>query len=94
MKTFRGIVAQSAKGITKAAKILGSERRLAEIIGTSRQSIQYWKNDGLVPYDKALEASMATDGKVKPDELRPDRKELTEKLIPFLQNILTNKDKK
>ena len=87
MRTFRGIITQSAQGLTKAAKILGSDRKLAEKIGANRQSIRYWKNYGLVPYDKALETSIATDGKVNPNELRPDRKELTEKLIPFLQNI-------
>ena len=90
MRTFKGTITISAIGLSKAAKILGSERILAEKIDVSRQSIQYWKADGLVPYNKALETSIATDGKVSLDELRPDLKSLNRKAGIFFSRFDKN----
>ncbi len=83
MKTFKGSIAISAAALLKAAKIIGSERMLAAKIGVSRQNIQYWRAGALLPYNKAVETSMATNGKVGLDDLRPDLKDLNKKLIAF-----------
>lgn len=78
--TFKGILAISAIGLNKAATIVGSERILAKKISAHRQNFRYWRLEGLIPYDKAIEIVFATDGKVRLNELRPDLKELNKRL--------------
>ena len=72
MKLTKGIILTSAIAISKAIKIVGAERALAKAIGVYRQSIRYWRNNTLLPCDKALKIFRATEGKIKPNELRPD----------------------
>ena len=72
MKVTKGTILTSATAINEAIKIIGSERALAKAIGVYRQSIRYWRNNALLPCDKALKIFRATEGKVKLNELRPD----------------------
>ena len=87
MKTLKAGVIVSAIAIDKAAKIVGSERILAELLGVSRQNIRYWKFNTLLPYDKAILICDITKGKVSLDELRPDLKSLNRKILILFEGI-------
>jgi DNA-binding transcriptional regulator YdaS (Cro superfamily) len=74
MKEPIGALIISRNAIIKAAKIVGSEKILAERIRVSRQILNYWKHNTLLPYDKAIEICLVTRGEVSIYELRPDFK--------------------
>ena len=95
MKAYQTAIIESAAAITKAAKIVGSEKLLAEKLRIRRQKLNYWKLYALIPYDIAIQIYVITDGKVSVDELRPDLKVLTREmknifLKQFLQRLQVN----
>lgn len=60
-------------GIKKAIEICGRQKSLAEACGVSQQAVNKWvsgKNNMDVKYIPAI--IKATNGEVKPQELRPD----------------------
>lgn len=73
------------EGIERAVKIVGSEAILAAMIGVRRQKLNYWKLNASLPYEMAIAICIATDGKVGIDELRPDKKDFTMKLVMFFK---------
>ena len=61
------------KGILKAIKVAGSERKLAKALGVERAFI-YRLKKGLcdVPVKRVADFIRVTDGKVRKHDLRPD----------------------
>jgi DNA-binding transcriptional regulator YdaS (Cro superfamily) len=57
--------------IKKAAKAVGSQRRLAEMLGVTPGAISQWLG-GNVPVERCVDIEKATAGKVSCEELRPD----------------------
>ncbi len=63
----------SVKAIKDAVELFGSQNKLAIAIGTSRQRICSYLNDGMIiPVHWAVEIEIATGGKIKRSRLRPD----------------------
>jgi DNA-binding transcriptional regulator YdaS (Cro superfamily) len=59
--------------VTRAVKILGSQRKLADAIGCSQQHVSYLLHEAeRVSAEVALKIDRATDGRVSRHELRPD----------------------
>ncbi|MDM4190620.1 helix-turn-helix domain-containing protein [Klebsiella oxytoca] len=64
------------KVIKKALKIVGSQKRLAEICGVSQPAVHKWLNGGCVSPEKVNAIVLATGGMVKAHEIRPDLPDL------------------
>lgn len=90
MEVLKGILLISANAIMRAAKIVGSEKILAKKIGVSRQLLNYWKHNTLLPFDMALAICLVTKGVVALHELRPD---LKGKIREYEILVLKNADK-
>ncbi len=58
--------------LSKAIKIAGSQRQLAEKVGGVQTRISEWRRRGEVPPDAVIGVSRAVDFQVTPHELRPD----------------------
>ncbi len=56
--------------IEKAIEVLGTQRKLAEILGVSTQAISKWHRR--IPAERVLDIESATGGEVSRQELRPD----------------------
>lgn len=52
---------------TDAIAFFGNNRKLAQALGVSDQSITHWKNQGFLPRGKAYELQVITRGKLKVD---------------------------
>lgn len=59
------------KPIERAIEIVGSAKKLAEILGVTSAAITQWK-DGRVPAERCPEIERATQGRVLCEELRHD----------------------
>jgi len=57
-------------GVLKAIRLVGSEQKLAKLLGVPRHSVYYWKTRSLPPH-RALQIHEACP-KVRKHELRPD----------------------
>ena len=62
------------KALIKAAKTVGSQAKLANYLGITKQNISQWVNGAEVPPKHCLSIEEATKGSVKVEELRPDLK--------------------
>ena len=59
--------------IDTAAKVLGSQRALAESLGVTKAAVWQWKGtDRGVPVEHCLAIERATNGAVTRKDLRPD----------------------
>ena len=85
----KGLVAQIAIAIIKAERIKGSGTKLAKAAGVSKQRLNDYKQNRLLPYEMAVRIFIAVGGKVTLEELRPDLKSLTRgMMIIFLKQSL------
>lgn len=57
--------------IDKAALTVGSQSKLAKLLGVSQQNISYWRGAG-VPIEHCAAIEIATEGAVTRRDLRPD----------------------
>lgn len=57
--------------LVRAARIVGSQKALADAVGLTEQAISKWKR-GRVPAERVLAVESATGGKVSRHDLRPD----------------------
>lgn len=64
------------KVIQRALRIVGSQKRLAEICGVSQPAVHKWLNGGSVSPEKVTAIVNATGGEVKAHEIRPDLPDL------------------
>lgn len=64
------------KVIQRALKIVGSQKRLAEVCGVSQPAVHKWLNGGFVSPEKVTAIVNATGGKIKAHEIRPDLPDL------------------
>ena len=55
--------------IEKAAKIAGSKRKLASLLGITAQAISKWKR---IPSARVIQIERLLERKIKRQELRPD----------------------
>lgn len=55
--------------LTKAIEIVGGNAAMGRIVGISREAVSQWDR---CPAERVLTVSDATEGQVKPEELRPD----------------------
>ncbi|EKD45292.1 MAG: hypothetical protein ACD_69C00353G0003 [uncultured bacterium] len=81
MRMFKRAIVDNIEAINRASKIVGSEKALAEIVGVSRQRLNYWKLNGLLPCNIAMDIYVATGGQVGMHELCPDLKLTVQKFI-------------
>jgi len=58
--------------LERAIEILGSQSALARALDVKPQSVQQWLAAGQVPTKRIRAIELATSGKVKRHELRPD----------------------
>lgn len=58
--------------VTKAIQICGSQTALAKACGISQQSVHKWLNGGKMDVKYIPHIIKATNGEVKPEDLRPD----------------------
>lgn len=59
------------KAIAKAIEICGSQSEFARKCGVEHQRVQHWRKNGVSAHHVATIVK-ATDGQVRPEELRPD----------------------
>ena len=71
-----GRVNSMNKVIQRALKIVGSQKRLAEICGVSQPAVHKWLNGGSVSAEKVTAIVNATGGEIKAHEIRPDLPDL------------------
>lgn len=96
MKMTSGVMPQSVIGLHKAVKLYGSAICLAKKIGVTKQRINSWMTDSLIPKEYAERIAIATDNKVTVIEIRPDCRD-TEKGIKdiyfkeFVEKLQNNK---
>ncbi len=57
--------------IDRAASTVGSQSKLAKLLGVSQQNISYWRAAG-VPVEHCAAIEIATEGAVTRRDLRPD----------------------
>jgi len=62
--------------IQKALKIVGSQKRLAEICEVSQPAVHKWLNGGFVSPEKVNAIVKATNGEIQAYQIRPDLPEL------------------
>lgn len=55
--------------LTEAIALIGGNSALARILGISREAVSQWDR---CPAERVLAVSDATNGTVRPEELRPD----------------------
>lgn len=92
MRMFKRAIADTIKAIDRASKIVGSEKILAEIVGVSRQLLNYWKLNGKLPCDIAIKIYVATGGQVDMHELFPELNGSIKKFVVlFVKKELENK---
>lgn len=58
--------------IEKAVFIVGSQTKLANLVGVTPQSVQQWCVKGVVPARRVIAVEQATDGQVTRYELAPE----------------------
>lgn len=58
--------------IELACDLLGSQKKLALVLGISVQAVNKWVRSGRVPAERVLAVEAATGGKVSRHLLRPD----------------------
>lgn len=56
----------------KAISRFGTQAKLAKAIGVTPMAVTNWKKRGSVPVDQCGKIEVATGGKVKRRDLRPD----------------------
>lgn len=57
--------------IKKAAEVIGSQRKLSEILGVTPGAVSQWMG-GNVPISHCVAIEKATNGAVRCEDLRPD----------------------
>lgn len=62
--------------IQQALKIVGSQKRLAEICEVSQPAVHKWLNGGSVSPEKVNAIVKATNGEIQAYQIRPDLPEL------------------
>ncbi|WP_299733890.1 Cro/CI family transcriptional regulator [uncultured Endozoicomonas sp.] len=55
--------------IEKAAKIAGSKRKLARLLGITAQAVSKWER---IPSDRVIQIERLLERKINRQELRPD----------------------
>lgn len=63
---------QPMKALLKAIEIVGSQQKLAELVGVRQSHIAMWKKRGNVPAEYCPAIERATGGKVRCEDLRAD----------------------
>ena len=56
--------------IERASKAVGSQSKLAEVLGVTQQNISYWKTSG-IPIEYCTAVEVATKGVVTRKDMRP-----------------------
>jgi len=79
MKARKEIIAGCDVAIDKASDFFDNEANLAKKVGVSKQILNYWKKNMSLPLDMALEICVATGGKVRLEELYPNRSKTIKK---------------
>lgn len=51
---------------------VGSQSRLADLLGTKQSTVSYWAKSGLMPAEKAVELERVTNGEIPRWVSRPD----------------------
>ena len=51
---------------------VGSQARLAELLGTKQSTVSYWAKSGLMPAEQAVELERVTNGEIPRWIARPD----------------------
>lgn len=69
------IEAQERQQIEKAIEWAGTQQRLADILGVSRQVVSAWNCRGRISATAAANLEKITKGEFKKSEMRPDVKE-------------------
>lgn len=59
-------------GIKKAIEICGKQKSLATMCGVTQQAVNKWLNGGKMDVKYIPAIIQATNGEVKPKDLRPD----------------------
>lgn len=72
--------------IDRAASTVGSQSKLAKLLGVSQQNISYWRAAG-VPVEHCAAIEIATEGAVTRRDLRPDD---WQKIWPELADLELN----
>jgi DNA-binding transcriptional regulator YdaS (Cro superfamily) len=84
MKKLKKIITLSNKTLAKAEQLYGSATALAEKIGVSKQVFSYWRSGKtLLPYEKAIEIFIITNGKISLYDLRSDLASLTKDFAEY-----------
>lgn len=64
------------KAIEKAVSIAGSQQKLADLCGVTQPTVWRWVHGGGMDARYVMAIARATNGRVKPQEIRPDLAEL------------------
>ena len=72
MKSELQIKAQQKEQLYKLTEWVGSQRRLADELGVSKQTVHNWIKRGRISAVCATLVQEKTDGLFKRDDLRPD----------------------
>ena len=91
------VMAQSIIGLRKAIKLYGSALVLAKKIGVTKQRINSWLTDSLIPLKYAERIAIATENKITVTEIRPDCKDEAKGMKnlhfkEFMEKLQTNKE--
>lgn len=62
----------TTRALERAIKIVGTQQRLADLLGVRPPSIVEWRNRDRVPAERCLAIEEAVGGEVTRYELRPD----------------------
>lgn len=58
--------------LQEVLSIVGTQTRLAELLGTNQSTVSYWARSGLMPAEQAVELERVTYGAVPRWVARPD----------------------
>lgn len=61
----------SIKAVEELIKIIGSQKKLAKIIGIAQPSIHLWLKKGC-PFNRAVQLEELSEGEISRSEFRPD----------------------
>lgn len=64
------------KAIQRAVNIAGSQQKLADLCGVKQPTVWRWLHGGGIDAKYVLAITRATNGQVKPYEIRPDLADL------------------
>jgi DNA-binding transcriptional regulator YdaS (Cro superfamily) len=72
MKLHEQIKKAQAEGLAQLVNHFGSQSKLADALGVSRQVVSNWLTRGRISATMAAKAETITNGQFKKQDLRPD----------------------